>query len=272
MKIAMIWYWERATEIYPNWRDGLRASFEEIEKEGHTVNWFLDKNVPRSDDYDAILFWDDSNSQFFSYLHAYPSAKKGIFLSSDNNLNLENLKKLDVVFCESKPVLEKVVAGGVNGVLAFGTDTNFFKPDKTVKKDIECFYPATFSPWKRQSEIAYLGNKLLCVGTCQPDGVDELAECRKMGVKVIEGYIPASEILNYYQRANFVIIPAVHGSERTVLEAMACDIEPVITHSENVKTYSYLKEFKKSGLNPREFVLKNYSEVIYSSKILENIL
>jgi len=32
MTIAIVWYWNRATEIFPNWRDGLRAAIEIISK------------------------------------------------------------------------------------------------------------------------------------------------------------------------------------------------------------------------------------------------
>ena len=36
-KIAFIWYWDRASEIKPNWRDGLRSALEIIEKK-HTTD------------------------------------------------------------------------------------------------------------------------------------------------------------------------------------------------------------------------------------------
>lgn len=127
MKIAIVWFWDRASEIFPDWRDGIKAAIELIGKK-HQVEWFLDKQIPQKDDYDAIIFWDDSNSTFFQYLPNYPKAKKGIFLTSDNGLNMENLKQLDAVFCESQPVLRKVLTGGAKGILAFGTDTEFYKP------------------------------------------------------------------------------------------------------------------------------------------------
>src|SRR3990167_10838178 len=117
---------------------------------------------------------------------------------------------MNIIFAESEPVYNEVRALGLPVIKAFGTDTDFFKPKK-VKKTIEYFYPATFSPWKRQRDIAYLGNKLLCVGTKQPDGKLDYQECKKAGVKIEEGYFPVEKILNYYQRAKNVIIPAYHG-------------------------------------------------------------
>lgn len=266
MKIAIVWYFDRASEIMPNWRDGLRGATEELVKQGHQVEWFLDKNIPLGQ-WDALIFWDDSNSGFFDIIDNY-KCKKGIFLTTDPQ-NFDNLRKLDVVYCESEPVYEAVRAQGIHAVKAFGTDTDFFKPSD-VKKDIEYFYPATFSPWKLQRNIAHLGKKLLCVGTLQPDGLTDLAECRRTGVKIKQGYFPAEEILGYYQRAKNVLIPAIHGSERTVLEAMACGIKSEV-NKENVRTYSYIKELGESGLTPREFVVKNYSHILYAENIMKGL-
>ena len=271
MKIAFIWYWDRASEILPNWRDGLRSAIEEISKI-HTVDWFLDKQLPENDDYDVILFWDDSNSPMFNELDKYPKAKKGIFLTTDPT-NVENLKKLDWVFCESSVVYDMGKEHDLNMVRAFGTDTDFFCPDPKVKKEIEYFYPATFSPWKRQSEIASLGDRLLCIGTLQPDGVKELEACEKNNVKRIVGYLPVEEIRNWYRKAEKVIIPAIHGSERTVLEAMANNILPVV-NKENIKMTSYVFEFinnQQEYGSPREFVVSRYSHKTYAKSVLEAI-
>lgn len=265
MKIAFVWYWDQAPSVYNNWRDGLRAAIELIGKE-HTVSWFIGKVYPE-EDYDAILFWDDSNSAFFDKLDKF-KGKKGIFLTT-NPQNFDNLRKLDVVYCESQPVYDEVRAQGIHAVRAFGTDTDFFKPNNR-KKNLQYFYPATFSPWKRQSSIAYLGNKLLCVGTIQPDGRDEYLECVKHGVRVEDEYFPVTRILHYYQRCTNVIIPAIHGSERTVLEAMACGIKPEV-NPDNVKAYSYIKELDESGLEPRDFVVKNYSHYKYAEDILRGL-
>jgi hypothetical protein len=268
MKIAMLWFWDKASQVMPNYRDGLKAALEELVKQGHQVEWFLDKNIPLGK-WDAVLFWDDSNSGFFDIVSEY-KCKKGIFLTTDPQ-NYDNLRKLDVVYCESEPVYDAVRREGIHAIKAFGTDTDFFKPDTTIKKDIEYFYPACFSAWKKQSDIAYLGNKLLCVGTIEPDGIYELAKCLTAGVNVEKGYFPVEEILHYYQRTKRVIIPAVHGSERTVLEAMSCDIKPEVTNKENVRTNSYIKELEDSGLTPREFVLKNYSHVQYAKDIMKGL-
>ena len=266
MKIAFVWYWDKASSVINNYHDGLRAALELIAKE-HQVDWFLDKDRP-DDDYDAIIFWDDSNSEFFNYIDSY-HAKKALCLTTDPQ-NFDNLRKLDVVYCESEPIYEAVRRQAVRAIRAFGVDTDFFKPDETIKKDIEYFYPATFSPWKLQRDIAYLGKKLLCVGTVQPDGAYDFAECLKKGVKIEIGYFPVKKIRQYYQRSQHVIIPAIHGSERTVLEAMSCGIKPEV-NKDNVRAYSYIKELEDSGLTPRKFVEINYSARQYADDILRGL-
>lgn len=270
MKIAFVWYWERASEIMPLWRDGLRRALEII-GETHDMHWFLDKTVPLPEDgYDIILLWSDDGCEFIKELPKY-SAKKGLFLTT-NPHNPGNLLAFDAIFCESTPVLQEVRNLGGRGFKAFGTDTDFFSPAPArmkCKKDIEYFYPATFSPWKRQSEIANLGEKLLCVGTIQPDGEAEYKACVDNKVKCEVGYFPAETIQSYYRKTHKIIIPAIHGSERTVLEAMSNNILPDVA-VENVKANSYILEYLESKLEtPREFVVKNYSSHKYADTVME---
>lgn len=275
-KIAFVWYFDKASQVYDNWRDGLRAAIELIEKK-HRVDWFLNKELPpHPNAYDFILVWDDSNTEVPRKLSSSEmpmgSTKPGmgICLTTDPT-NVDNLKNFDVVFCESQPVYEQARSNGLHAVKAFGTDTDFFKPSK-VKKDIEYFYPATFSPWKRQSQIACLQSKVYFVGTLQPDGQGEYDAVTKEGRHSVEvGYFPVEKVLSYYQRAKKVPIPAIHGSERTVLEAMACGIEPIVFNKENIKTYSYIQELEESGLEPREFVVKNYSHYKYAENLLKGM-
>lgn len=268
MKIAFIWYFDKASWVFPNWRDGYRAAIGEISKK-HEVEWFLDKKLPEPGEFDFLLFWSSSSEDYFQLLDQY-TERKGICLTTDPS-NVDNLRKMNIVFVESQPVYQQCVVARLPVIKAFGTDSDFFKP-KDVEKDIEYFYPATFSPWKKQSEIAHLGDKLLCVGTLQPDGGDEFRACKEKHVNTAVGYFPAEQILGYYQRAKNVIIPAIHGSERTVLEAMSCEILPIV-NEHNRKAYSYVQEYKMSGFKtPREFILNRYSAKIFAENLLKGII
>lgn len=265
MKFAVIWNFDKASQIFPYWRDGLRAAIEEIGKE-HEVDYYLGddyKNI--NENYDNYLFWTDSNDLIIDYFVGKPG-KKGIILTTSPQ-NIDNLKKYNVVFCESRPVYNECRMHGLHAVHAFGTDTDFYSPDDT-KKDIPYFYPATFSPWKRQSTLAHLGDKLFCIGTVQPDGLNELQTCLDKGVNVAEGYFKAEYIRDFYRRAKEVPIPAIHGSERTILEAMSTDLFPNVNR-EN-KAYTIIDKFQKTNfVSPREFVLKHYSHKEYGQKILK---
>jgi hypothetical protein len=55
MTLAFLWWWSKASITRPNWRDGLRAALEVIER-NHTVDWYLDEDFPE-DHYDAYLIW-----------------------------------------------------------------------------------------------------------------------------------------------------------------------------------------------------------------------
>ncbi len=266
MTISFIWYFKEASKFKDNWRDGLRGAIELISKK-HTVDWFLDETVPE-DNYDFYLFWGDSHCPFFDKLDQY-KGKKGICLSTMPQ-NFDNLRKLDVVYCESQPVYEAVRAQGIRAILAFGTDTDFYTPTETTK-DIPYFYPATYSPWKRQSALAPLMSDLWCVGTLQPDGQGELNAVANAGAHIEIGYLPPEKIRGYYNRAVHVPIPAIHGSERTCLEAMSMNILPEV-NPDNFKTYSYIDEYKKSGYKtPRDFVVDNYSHYIYAERLLRGM-
>jgi hypothetical protein len=249
--------------VYDSWRDGLRSALELIGKD-HKVSWFLDKTLPDpEDEFDFTLVWDDSNTQASKI-----SGRKGLCLTTDPH-NVENLKNFDVIFAESTPVYEQCRAQGLRTIKAFGTDTDFFKPKK-IKKEYKYFYPATFSPWKLQRNIAYLGKDLLCVGTVQPDGLEDLTKCTENGVRIVNDYLPVKKILEYYQKSSNVIIPAIHGSERTVLESMSFNIKPIVNPL-NIKAYSYIKELDESGLTPRRFVVKNYSHYEYAKNLMKGM-
>ncbi len=267
MTLAFIWTFGRAKEILPYWRDGLRAAIEELGKTNEVDIYLGDDYKNIDENYDAYLIWGDSQERTIDFLQDKPG-KKGLILTTSPT-DIQNLKKYDVIFCESRPVYEQCRAQGIHSVHAFGTDTNFFSPDST-DKDIQYFYPATFSPWKRQSAIAHLGQTLYCVGTVQPDGQEEYQTCLDAGVHVAKGYFKAEHIRDLYRRAKNVPIPAIHGSERTIVESMSMDLFPDVNVDN--KAYAIIDKFKNTELtSPREFILKHYDHRIYADKIGRNL-
>ena len=267
MNIDLVWYFSKAHWVYPLYRDGVRAAMEEIARRGHTVRWHLGLDPQIPTDSDFILLWDSSGSQFIKRLKDYPQ-RKGIILTTDLGMDVEALRPFDIVFAEAQPVVDKIRPYGIRVVKAFGTDTDFFRPTYEEKL-YKAFYPATFSPWKRQNLFAdKYGRDGLCVGTVQPDGWGIYEHCIRQGTHVITGYLPAKLLKALYNMSEFVDITGWEGSGRTVLEAMSLG-KDVLVSPENHKCQSYIDEYTRSGLEPRDFVLKNYSEKTYADAILK---
>lgn len=268
MKIAFLWNFKQANDIYPNWKDGLRAAIDVIGIENDVDIYCGDDAYKLEGEYDFLLFWTDSTDPFLSFYKDLPT-RKGMVLTTDP-VDFENLKNMDVIFCESSPVYNAVRRQGLRCIKAFGTDTEFYKSDSR-NKDIQYFYPATFSPWKLQRNIAHHGSELTCVGTVQPDGIEDYTACLEKGVNVEIGYFPPEKIRDYYRRSHNVLIPAIHGSERTCLEALSMGIIPQVNPI-NKRTYSYVEEFFASKMkSPREFVVKNYSAKKYADQLMKGI-
>ncbi|MEK6882229.1 MAG: hypothetical protein AABY22_21605, partial [Nanoarchaeota archaeon] len=94
IKIAFLWNFVQAKDIYKNWRDGQRACIEEINKK-YPVDWYLAEdclNVP--DKYDVLIFWTDSSDPIVDNFMSY-KAKKVLLLTSDLGLP-GNIEKYDL--------------------------------------------------------------------------------------------------------------------------------------------------------------------------------
>ena len=102
-----------------------------------------------------------------------------------------------------------------------------------MTKDIKYLCVGCFSPWKRQRDIAYLGKDLYCIGNLEPDGQEDYRAVVDAGATVEVGYFPAEHIRDLYRRTQNVLIPAIHGSERTCLEAMSMGIVPEVNPNQN---------------------------------------
>jgi glycosyltransferase involved in cell wall biosynthesis len=290
MKIAIVWYFDKAKWVEPYWRDGHRAAFDILKKK-HKVDFFLGTDFELEDKYDFILLWDSSNSEFLPKLKEY-KARKGLCLTTDLGINMENLRHFDVIFPEAEPVYQLIRNSGMRAIKAFGCDTKFYNDKETyATKYFPAFYPATFSPWKRQDLFAEaMRSDGVVLGTVQPDGVFYHKKCVDYGVRTIVGYVPAEIIRELYRMSKVVVVPAWEGSGRTVLEAMSMNI-PIIVTKDNHKAASYLREAGAGELvdpvpdkiqkafwelvnkkaDTRDFILKNYSEEVFAKQLLKGM-
>jgi len=285
-KIAVVWPWKLSKWAKPLVRDGLIAAIDDIIAKEHEVTWYLGGDEPK-DKYDWIFVWGVSSVEFNFKLDKY-HAKKGLFCAGHAE-DIVNLKKFDVVFVESPAILDHLRPHCWKTVLAFGTDTDFFKPID-IPKHIDALYPATWSAWKRQQLFGLaVKERGLAFGVMQVDGSKYYDTCLRNGTASLAGLMPTCLMPILYNSARTVVLTSWHGSERTALEAMACNV-PVVITEDNVLTASLVpdefgvkcspepieirKAFKKAlkmKINSRDYILDGWSHRDYADKILKEI-
>lgn len=280
MKIAIVHPWNQAKWIFPLMHDGLKAAMNLIGQK-HQVDWFLQGDEPDKS-YDWILPWGVGSLPFNNTIEKFKGRKA--LICAGHPQDTANFDKFEAIFVESPQVYEQIRAKGYRTILAFGTDTDFFKP-RDEKKMFDAFFPATFSPWKRQSLFAHaVKDRGMACGFVQPDGGPELLACEENNTYTMTGLIPTRLVSQMYNMTNSVVITAWHGSERTALEAMASNV-PLVVTKDNDLTCSLLTDecikvdpsnVRKGFLealgrkvNTREHILENYSHVKYAQKLLK---
>lgn len=282
MKIAVVWDWGLASWAKPLAHDGLMAAMDLIAKE-HQVDWYLDGQYPE-DVYDWILPWGVGSIGFNKTIEKYHARKA--LLCAGHYQDIENFDKFEAIFVESPLMYKKVRAQGFRTVLAFGTDTDYFKPQKR-DKIVDAFYPATFSPWKRQDLFSMaLGPNGLACGTIQPDGIDLYHQCQDNKTYTLAGLLPSKLVAEMYNLAKCCIITSWHGSERTLLEAMSSNCPVVLTKDNELTVslaspevilvepkieavWSGVQQALKKKVKTRAFVLEKYSHTIYAERLLK---
>lgn len=281
-RIAIVHPNERAKWSEPVTWDGLHAALK-IVAQKHQVDWFLAGDMP-DNTYDWIIPWGVGSEPFNNTIEKYKGRKA--LLCAGHPQDTANFEKFEAIFVESPAVAKQILHPKV--IIAFGTDIEFFKPTDE-KKMFDVFYPATYSPWKRQDLLARASDRLkvLTCGVVQPDGAYIYGACQTMGY-TLSGLVPTALIAKLYNMSRVVCITAWHGSERTVLEAMSTNIPLVITKDNELACSLTPESVVKvdpnpqaireaielalvSKVNTRDYVLKNYSEKIYAQKILEVI-
>ena len=285
MRIAIVLPWGEAKHYEPLIHDGLHAALDLIGKE-HQVDWYFGDDEPE-DVYDWILPWGVGSLPINFKLDNYKRARKALLCAGHPD-DLANIEKFECVFVESPAVYEKMKSHCKKIVLAFGTDTSFFRP-RNLPKIIDAFYPATFSPWKRQKLFAEaVGEHGLACGTVQPDGVEHLDACKLHFTHTLAGFVPTAMVARFYNMTKVCVITSWHGSERTALEAMASNT-PLVVTKDNELTCSLLtdeclkvdpeplaiwqavSDSLNKKVDTRDYVIKNYSHVSYAQKILEGL-
>lgn len=290
LKIAFIWESEGARAIFPFWNDGYKAALDIVARK-HDIDYYLgsfdELNVPKNK-YDVLMYWGSSGDKYHQKMVARPERK--LWLYPGGGINPELPKHYNVVFTEDKVYEDALRNLGSRVIRVTGSNTRLFKPEKRTKL-FGAFYPATFSMWKRQDLFARaVGPEGLCSGTVQPDGGDCLKECEIRGTKTIIGYLPAELLAVLYNMSEVVILPVVHGSQRTLLEALGMNI-PVVVSDRFKPTIDLANEvggceissldpadlrrawlkLRGKKINTRPYVIKHYGEKQFAEKLLKGI-
>lgn len=238
---------------------------------------------------DAILYFSDLSRPIIEELNDYP-CPKAICYSGGRFTNYERM--VDLIFVESKTYVKWFAERGIKAIQAFGTNTELFKP-YNQPKFFDAFFPATFASWKRHHLFAEaMGDKGLLCGWWQPNEMIIIEKAFKCRTGVLHHQI-AESIALLYSMAKVVLVTShdTGGSQRTVLEAMACNI-PLVVMSDSTMTSEYVREagegmicepnvedirkaveiMKDKKVNTREWIMKNYSEYVYADKVRDGIL
>lgn len=208
---------------YPEyWKDGLYKAIEQLGFDKHNL---IDGDVDLSK-YDFILGWGGFGSPADQFIRVRCKDKKKGLCIAGNAIPPYDINYYDVLFYETewyRPQIEE----HKNIVHAFGVNTDIYKETYHMGKTIDYLTVGSFSNWKRQGFMLMRTGKRLAIGEIQRDNREEsmriIEDLLDMGV-MVSGMIEPEELVNYYNTADTVYIPADinGGGERAILEARAC--------------------------------------------------
>lgn len=311
MNIAFVWDWEPNIEFAVHWKDGLAAALRELSKR-HSVDVYTDIYTPIAHDYfeisgiyrleyeakyaDVICVWGDMSRPHIRELAEYGKPLVNMFAGGE--LFTKNTDLFDHIFVESQVYLDQFLERGYSASLAFGTNTEMFKPlpGRTHKlegqrKVFDVFFPGAYAAWKRHKLLAEALNPdfLVCTaGVSQKIEKECYQDMQDIGALVLPFVGP--EALNVlYNSARTVVVPSHSegGSQRTVLEAMACNVPVIATDSDKfdaMEDYGYtvnpdpesIHDAIKFALgeepeDTRSYIEQEWSHITYANKIEEEL-
>jgi len=310
MKLMLMW--DIRIPIYDlvAWQDGLYWALVELAKEhevvvnlksddigtyerdGITFNTYYDEkhllNTLNQFSPTHVLLWGQLNQPL---LHAVErkNRKVGLLFAGGHEEHIYG-EQYDIIFTENKYINDKFIDQGYNAKIAFGINTDIFKPYKQPKL-FKAIYPAVFGMWKRQDLFASaFGKDGVCIGRYQLHEPQCLQWAQDAGCMTVPMILPQSAMSYFYNASEWVVSTATNdsGGQRTVLEAMACNV-PIIVMQDNYKASEYVMESgfgfavapavneilsitdsgTKVNEDSRQYVLDNWTHKHYAERINE---
>lgn len=306
LRLVFLWDWEPDYSQATVWEDGIAAALRELIRRGHDVMVVTTSNQPTvvkhpyfdmivSDDVvvlvkdykpDVILHWADMTRP-----HAVKLAGLGIPMAlcfAGGELFAENIDLFDHIFVESNVYLTPLLEAGKSASIAFGTNTELFKPMQQ-NKAFDVFFPATFAAWKRHELFAKAsaGLRALAVGYMYDKHEQECWQvCLDNGVTVLP-HVAYNVLPRLYASSRTVMVPSMSsgGSQRTVLEAMAMNVPLIVCDSDKfdyvegqevlrvepnvqaIRAAIDLSLGRDEPVNTRDYIVDNWSEYTYADSL-----
>lgn len=298
--VAFVWdFTVHPLDLY-GWADGLQAALTILAKK---YDWYVkviasDKTQEIYDEIeqlspDFILGWGSLDRPSFAGIKEFGKPTGLCFAGGPTNH--PQLDNFDVVFVESDTYYQDFLKRDINVHRAFGTNDLLFYP-MDLKKKIAAIYPASFAKWKRHDLFAKaVGKDGLAVGKILEHEMECFQVCVDNGVTVVP-QVPYEVMPFLMNQSIFAVITAssIGGSQRTVLEAMACNLWPIVM-SDSEKCAEYVldsgfgsvvdptpeaiaAEMKnaiakklKNKNGGREYIESKYSAEAYADKLYEQI-
>lgn len=296
LKIAFIW--QGFDGRYGQWRDGLYAAMQILEKE-HTVKYF---DFPLTDIHDfkpdVVLYWEApctfGGKDRLNYWAVQGLPYKKALLFAGGPIQDEWIEGFDLSFVESKLNEEEFAALGRPWKRAFGVNTQIFKPVQQPKV-FDGVFQATCASWKRHWLGAEaFGNKYAVMGRFQEEDPIGFIRVRAAGGLVLPEL--SAEAVSAMLSASHAVINTSDywgGGQRTTLEAMACGIPPIVME-DSPKNREFVEEsgfgavakpdfvsireasweLKKRPQDPSigvEYIKSRWTEQHYAAALLEGI-
>ena len=239
MKICFIKDWHDDPEHLAGNKDGILAAFGELAKR-HTVQ-FISRHTHHTlptIEADVIVCWGSLDRPWHNEL---PSGIPAALCFAGGPTNHPYLKNFSHILVESAVYLKAFENCGIPVSRAFGTNTDVFRPEPRTPKAFSAIYPASFCFHKNQEVFARaMGQRGLCVGAHNELGI--VGACLKHGTPVLRRV--SSEVLcDLFNMSHCTVIPCGPngGSQRTVLESIACGV-PVVLADDNDKCREFVEE------------------------------
>lgn len=237
------------------WDDGLKKAIDILSCK-HDIrkqNGYFDPIIA-----DFALVWSNFNTDLTQKVLTYP-IKKGICFGGGSRVAHPNMHKFDKVFCELKWQRQEFRRYGVDAKLAFGVNTDIFKPISNQPKIWDAIYPGAFAVWKRHDIFSRkYGNKGLAVGYMQPNDHERICYdvCKANGTVVLPQV--TSDVLAYlYNSSKKVHVTADMdgGGARSIAEGIACGLTAEV-EQDNPMLLSHLEDMQNHVPTYEEYAQK----------------